>query len=237
MGLADSTHPTCSPRQVPSGARDLLRFGRRGEPSAHRVLGDRAADDELEQVIRPARLVSDSGHPKSAKGLPADQRAGDRAVDVQVSNHEFAADAVEVGRTSRKDAPGEGVFGSVGDFQRFVQVFGTHDRQDGAENLFLCDSGGWRDVGENVRPDEKALLGEWAHIDRQHFAALLSPHGDVLIHRACDSPSMTGPICVAGSSAAPMAMLRVASTSRARNMSYTGASTTHREHAEHFWPA
>ena len=54
--------------------------------------------------------------------------------------------------------------------------------------------------------------------------------------RCWASSSITGPTVQPGSSAGATFRLRVASTSRSRNASYSDSSTMTREQAEHFWP-
>ena len=58
------------------------------EAVAHRVLGDDARLDELEQVVGAAGLRADAGQAVAAERLAADHRAGDVAVHVEVADRE-----------------------------------------------------------------------------------------------------------------------------------------------------
>jgi len=65
------------------------------EAAAHRVLRNRAWQDELQEIVRPAGLAADARHLETAKGLAVNDGSGDLAVDVEVSDAELAADALE----------------------------------------------------------------------------------------------------------------------------------------------
>ena len=64
--------------------------------AAHGVFGDRARDEELQQVVGSAGLGADAGHLEAAERLALHEGAGDLAVDVEVADAEFAADALKV---------------------------------------------------------------------------------------------------------------------------------------------
>ena len=86
-----------SPRRLTSRlraarARSLIVHD---EPVARGVLGHDARFDELQQVVRAAGLRPDSGAPVTAEWLPADLRAGDSAVDVEVSHRHPPLDLLD----------------------------------------------------------------------------------------------------------------------------------------------
>ena len=70
----------------------------RCEPSADGVFADDAGDHELGQVILTSGLRSHPGEPMASEGLAADQRSGDRPVDIQVADGK--------GLTGCEDVPG-----------------------------------------------------------------------------------------------------------------------------------
>ena len=85
------------------------------KPRRMRVLGDRARQDELQQVVGAAGLAADARHLEAAERLPADQGAGDAAVEIQVADQQLAPRALQVRRAAREDAAGQRVVGAVGD--------------------------------------------------------------------------------------------------------------------------
>ena len=68
----------------------------RGETAAEGVFRDGTRIGELQKIIRAAGLGAHAGEAESAKGLPADEGAGDRAVEVEVADAEFLLGAGEV---------------------------------------------------------------------------------------------------------------------------------------------
>ena len=57
---------------------------------AHGVFGRAAGLDEVQQVVGAAGLAADAREAETAERLPADQRAGDAAVEIQVADAELA---------------------------------------------------------------------------------------------------------------------------------------------------
>src|SRR5688572_21116552 len=74
---------------------------------AHRVLGDHVGLDEVQQVVRPARLRARAGEPVAAERLAPDHRASDGAVDVEVADRRALDDAVDGVRVAREQPAGE----------------------------------------------------------------------------------------------------------------------------------
>ena len=60
------------------------------EPAPHGVLGDGARHHELQEVVRAARLIASTRHPKSAERLAPDDCASGFAVQVEVPDRELA---------------------------------------------------------------------------------------------------------------------------------------------------
>src|SRR3954470_14599328 len=73
----------------------------------HRVLGDDARLDELEQVVGPSGLRSDARAAVAAERLPADHRAGDVAVHVQVADRRAPRHALDRRRRAGEQPAGE----------------------------------------------------------------------------------------------------------------------------------
>ena len=67
----------------------IPRLRRRGEAAAEGVFGDRAFDDELQQVVGAARFVADAGELEAAERLAVDEGAGDRAVQIQIAHEQL----------------------------------------------------------------------------------------------------------------------------------------------------
>src|SRR4029079_16385930 len=87
--------------------------------------------------------------------------------EVEVADGEIAFGAVEGCGAAAVDAAGEGVIGGVGDAECFPEVGSAQDREDGAKNLLLRDSGRGQHLGKNVRTDVPAFFSERAGIDGQ----------------------------------------------------------------------
>src|SRR5690349_5739305 len=76
---------------VPSGTNEatVSPAGVRGEAATHRVFGADARLDELEEVFAAAGFGADAGETEAAEGLPADQGAGDPAIQIEIADAEF----------------------------------------------------------------------------------------------------------------------------------------------------
>ena len=79
----------------------------RPQPMPHRVLGDDARLDELQQVVRAAGLRAGAGQAVAAERLARDHRARDVAVDVEVADRQPAADALDDAGVAAEEAAGE----------------------------------------------------------------------------------------------------------------------------------
>ena len=53
---------------------------------------------------------------------------------------------------------------SIGDRQGFVEGLGFHGGKDWAENFFVGQRAAGGNVGENVRGDVEAFIGQWADV-------------------------------------------------------------------------
>src|SRR5512147_2768352 len=118
------------------------------KPLPERVLADAHRIHELKQVVGAARLRPDTRHAKTAEGLPADQGSRDFPVDIEVACPEILFCPLNVRGASRKEAPRERVLTFVGQSERLLDIFCSHDRKHGAEYLLLSDTGPGRDVRE-----------------------------------------------------------------------------------------
>ncbi len=72
---------------------------------------------------------------------------------------ELFAGAVEFLARGRVDGSSETVLGVVCDGDRFVEVCGLDDCEDGSEDLFLSEASGGADVGDDGGGDVVAALG------------------------------------------------------------------------------
>ena len=77
----------------------------RSKPVACDVFGHDAWDKEVQQIIFAAGFSTAAAHLESAKRMTADDRAGARAVDVNVAGFQLRFDALDVGRAAREKAP------------------------------------------------------------------------------------------------------------------------------------
>src|SRR5450756_2128385 len=143
-----------------SGSLVVLKelVGRR-EPAAHRVLRRHARLEELQQVVRPARLRADAAHLEAAERLALDERSGDAAVDVEIADAVIAQEPLEGSRAAADEAAGEGVLDAVGDGQRLVYVGGLQDGDHETEDLLLRDDRVRPHVDADVGRDEIAAAG------------------------------------------------------------------------------
>ncbi len=77
---------------------------------------------KLQQVIAAAGFGSAAGHFESAERMPADDRAGAGAIDVNIAGFELRFHALDVCRTAREKSAGECVVRVVCDLDRVIEV-------------------------------------------------------------------------------------------------------------------
>src|SRR6185312_16886806 len=108
------------------------------------------------------------------------QRARALAVDVEIADMELALGAGDTVAVGREERAGQAVLRVVGDGQRLVKVLRLDDRQHRPKNLFLRQPRRGRDIGDDGRRDEIALLAGWlaAYSD----LALILANLDVLLN-------------------------------------------------------
>src|SRR6476659_1261494 len=94
----------------------------RREAAAKGVFSAHARLDELQEIFAPAGLGSDAGEAESTEVLPADERAGDAAIQIEISNAEFAPGLFKMRWLSTEHAARELVRHAVGDGEGFVEV-------------------------------------------------------------------------------------------------------------------
>ena len=68
------------------------------KPAAEGVFGADARLDELEEVVAAAGFGADAGETESAEGLPADQRAGDATVQIEIADPKLATSLLQMRR-------------------------------------------------------------------------------------------------------------------------------------------
>ena len=148
-------------------------------------LDDGLGEHVERQVVGAAALRVRAAHAEAAEGLYANQGAGDLAVEVDVAGVELVSGQLQVIPVLRVDAAGQAVGVVVGDAQRFFEVAGLYDGEDGAENLLLRDPRIRLDLEERRR-HEVTVVGI-AGFPAQDAVPLL------LAQRPCSSqPSRTG---------------------------------------------
>ncbi len=130
----------------------------RREAVAHNVLGHDPRNEELQQVIAPARFRPAPAHLETAKGMPPDDRPGAGTIDVDVAGFQLGFRPLDVGRAAREKARGQRIIGAVRDLDRFVQIAHFDHAQDRAENFLARDPGGRFYIGENSRRDKVTVV-------------------------------------------------------------------------------
>ena len=123
--------------RVPSFLNPVVFFTHGGEAASHGVFCDRAGIHELEEVIRPARLGTDTRHLETAERLALHQGAGDTPVKIQVSDPEFSAGLSQVMGASTKYPTGERKLGGIGQVNGLVKSLGLHDGKHWPEDFLL----------------------------------------------------------------------------------------------------
>src|SRR3989442_15879463 len=148
------------------------------EALADRVLRDDPRLDELQQVVGTAGLRAGARKAVAAERLAADERAGDGAIDVEVSRPEFLRGAADVRRGAREESARQRVLAVVGEGERVVEVVGTHDREDRPEDLLGGDPGARPVRHHDRRADVPSAGGDV--VTPEHHLALRAPELPVL---------------------------------------------------------
>src|SRR5690349_17261589 len=107
------------------------------EPVPHRVLRYSTRLDELQQVVRAARLGARAGQPVAAERLAADHRPGDPAVDVQIPDRGQLPHAANGARIAREEATGQRERKPIHHLAGMLDVADRLDGQYGPEDLLL----------------------------------------------------------------------------------------------------
>ena len=103
----------------------------------------------MQQIVATAGLAADARHSESAERLPANQRAGDATVHIQVANTELTLGAFQMCGLACVDATGEFVRGCIGNAERFVKVLGADHREHWTEDFL----GGNARIGTHATDD------------------------------------------------------------------------------------
>ncbi len=124
--------PNISEQEGASGTVSMLRrqekfvaifrrlFGR--EAVACGVFGHQARDEKIQEIIFATGLGAAAADFESAKGMAPDNRAGARAIDVNVSRFQSGFDALDIGRAAREKSAGQRVIGAVRYFEGFIEI-------------------------------------------------------------------------------------------------------------------
>ena len=106
---------------------------------------------KLSQIVCPAGFGSSAGHFKSAEWMAADDRAGDGAIDVEVSDQKFRTHAIDVLRAARVEASSESERCVIGNLDGRRQIFGEDHGENRSEDFFLRQTRGRFDRGKDCR--------------------------------------------------------------------------------------
>src|SRR4051794_1320751 len=155
---------------------------------AHRVLGDHARLDELQQVIGPAGLAPGAGEPVAAERLAGDHRPGDVPVDVEVADGQARADALDGGGIAREQAAGEREPLVGDDLARLVHRADRLHREHGPEDLLLEHPRAGGKAVDHRRSDEEAVVRRLTRLEdaRALFACRRDEPFDPLLRVALD---------------------------------------------------
>jgi len=123
--------------RIPNLLDPVIFFTHGGEVSSHSIFCDRAGIHELEEVIRPARLGTDTRHLETAERLALYQGAGDTPVKIQVSDSEISASLLQVMGASTEYPAGERKLSGIGQVNGLVKGLGFHDGKHRPENFLL----------------------------------------------------------------------------------------------------
>src|SRR5579863_10104683 len=109
--------------------------------------------------------------------MRAHQRARALAVHVEVANVEFFLGPLYFFGILRVDRARQAEFAVVGERQRFVEVFGLGDGENGAEDLFAENPRLWSDIRDHGWFDEVTLAFRLRAA--RHQTAFLLPGIDI----------------------------------------------------------
>src|SRR5439155_10632213 len=127
---AAALHPICRPGSRGTTRLLLARqkflavfrrlFGR--ESVTRGVFGHHSRNEEVQQVIFTTGFGAAATHFESAKGMAPDNRAGARAIDIDISRLQLGFNALDIGRAAREKSAGQRVIGAVCYFEGFIEI-------------------------------------------------------------------------------------------------------------------
>ena len=118
--------------------------------------------------------------------MPADQRTGAAAVQVQIAYAEVGTGACDMAGGSTEQATSELVGRAVGDLQRLIKGRRSHHRDNRAEDFFAGQTVAGDDPAEDVRADERLaehFASAWLH--REFEMAFLLADRDIALNFVC----------------------------------------------------
>src|SRR5882724_2638304 len=95
-------------------------FGR--EAVASSVFSYHARDEEIQEVIFATGLGAAAAHFESPKGMASNNRAGARAIDIDISRLQLGFNALDIGWAAREKSAGQRVIGAVRYFEGFIEI-------------------------------------------------------------------------------------------------------------------
>ena len=167
------------------GDRPRAAQGLVGDVDAAEVLGRVLYMSHADEVVGASRLRA-GAHARtlpSAEGLTADDRARDRAVDVDVARLDPLQPDADLLPVQGVQTGGQAVVDGVLPVDRLVQRLGAHDAEDGAEVLRQVVFGQRLDAGAHARGPQP--LPQSARLDRPGlaFAELGQPPEKLAVRR------------------------------------------------------
>lgn len=115
----------------------------------HNILADGPGYHKLKKRVGPARGASPAGKPQPPERVAADPGAGDPPVNIEISDTECPLCFLDMGRRSRKNAPGQPVIAVDSKRDPFPEAFGLQNGENRTEDLFVCQNMLWTDPGKN----------------------------------------------------------------------------------------
>jgi hypothetical protein len=177
---SDGRGPRASLARISHATRISLKPRRKS--ATHRVLANGARFDELQQVIASAGLRADTRHAEAAEGLTSNECTRDAAIEVEISDAEFAACASQVRGLAAVDAARQLVLWRVCDGERFVEVLRIHHGEDWSEDLLARKTSVGLDAAENRRTNVRLTnfrLEACGHVEREFMLTFGLPDFDV----------------------------------------------------------
>ena len=98
--------------RVDAACRLLLSgSNRRGGSAPDDIFRDHFREQKIQEVVGSAGFGSAAGHSKAAEGMAPNERTGDSAIDVEITDPEFRFDALNCAAGSGEKKPPASAYG------------------------------------------------------------------------------------------------------------------------------